>query len=75
VFITILKRSVGALMALIGGLLPIAIFVFILGIYVMTGFRPTASAREPFYSLVVVPLQGSLSVPFFAFLVKIHEEP
>ena len=58
--VTILKRSLGALMALIGGLLIVGIGVFILGLLTVSQNPNVGLSESAFESLFVRPLETAL---------------
>jgi hypothetical protein len=63
---TILKRSVGALLALIGGLLIVGIGVFMLAL--LTFPNSGISSSQGAFSFLVVPLVQTFVVLYFAFI-------
>ena len=65
--VTILKRSLGALVALIGGLLIVAIGIFFFGMATIPGRAEIDSSQNVFYLLFVWPLIPALLITFYAF--------
>jgi hypothetical protein len=65
--VTILKRSLGALMALISGLLMVGIGLFILALLANSQNPGISSSQSGFSSFFVVPLTQACVVTIFAF--------